>query len=124
MDFDNIFELLESVRLYQLRTRESLIPTTSVTGTTWGYATADSAFPSITWTISARTARESARARGTKEARRIQELLVSHMGRRQLLEELREGRLEYGIARRAEPLAALPEPPPAPSGPRQLHLPL
>lgn len=124
MEFDNIFELLESVRTYELRSRESLVPLTNVTGTSWGYSTADSAFPALTWTIPARVAKQTALARGTREGLRIHELLVSHMGRRQLLEELREGRLEYGIARRVEPQAPPPKPTEALNGPRQLQLPL
>ncbi len=121
MEFDNLFELLESVRMYPLRTKEYLISVTSVTGSTLGYATADSAFQSVTWTISARLAKKSAQERGTREARRIQELFVSHMGRRQLLEELRAGELEYGIARIQEAAEPTQEPD---NGPRQLQLPL
>jgi hypothetical protein len=122
MEFDNLFELLESVRMYPLRTKEQLIPFTSVTGTVLGYTTADSAFQSVTWTISAHAAKRTARERGTREAQRIQELFVSHMGRRQLLVELRAGELEYGIYRAPEPEEPLQEP--TASGPRQLLLPL
>jgi hypothetical protein len=124
MDFDDIYELLESVRMYRLRTKERLVPTMSVTGASIGYATADSDFPSVTWTITARAAKATALARGTREAQHIRGLLASYMGRRQLLEELRAGTLEYGITRAPVPEEALPEPPEAPSGPNQLQLPL
>lgn len=110
--FLDIFELLESVRQHELRPRECLIPLNSVDGTTIGYATADSNGPSLIWTIGTRTAKASALARGTKEARRIRELLCSHMGRRQILDELRSGTLEYGVAKVA---AAI--------GPKQLMIP-
>lgn len=116
MEYDNIFELLEAVRTYVLRPKEHLIPCTSVTGSALGYTTASETFPAIEWTIAARAAKRSAQERGTREGQRIQELFVSHMGRRQLLQELRAGELEYGIAR-------TPEPPQEP-GPRQLLLPL
>jgi hypothetical protein len=104
MEFDDIYELLESVRLYRLRTNETLVCTNSVTGVVIGYATADSGFPSVEWTIPLARAKDSALARGTKEARRIRELIGSYMGRRQLLEELRQGTLEYGIARVPAPV--------------------
>lgn len=127
MDFDDIFELLEAVRLYRLRPKERIIPTMSITGLYVGYATADSDFPSVTWTILVQKAKATAVARGTKEARHIRELLASHMGRKQLLEELRAGTLEYGVARAPAPVETAPEviqeailvP-----GPRQLRLPL
>jgi hypothetical protein len=124
MDFDDIFELLESVRLYRLRAKERLVPIMSVTGSHFGYATADSDFPSVTWTILAHRAKTTAVARGTKEARHIRELLATHMGRKQLLEELRSGTLEYGVSRASVPVEAPPEPAPAPQGPRQVLLPL
>lgn len=121
MEFDDLFELLESVRLYRLRTNETLVCTNSVTGTVIGYATADSSFPSVTWTIPLARAKESSLARGTKEARRIRELVGSYMGRKQLLEELRRGELEYGIARAPAPL---PEPEkPVEAGPVQCLIP-
>ena len=124
MDFDDIYELLESVRTYRLRTKECLVPTMSVTGATIGYATADSEFPSVTWSITARAAKTTALARGTKEAQHIRDLLASYMGRRQLLEELRAGTLEYGIARAQTFEEAIPEPSEASSGFNQLRLPL
>ncbi len=133
MEFDDIFELLESVRLYKLRGKECLIPTMSVTGAVIGYSTADGDFPAVTWSITVRAAKATALARGTREAQRIRELLASYMGRKQLLGELRAGTLEYGVARHAEPLEApikapepAPEPPQAlaPEGPRQALLPL
>jgi hypothetical protein len=120
MEYENLFELLEAVRTYQLRPKEQLIPTTSVTGSILGYTTASSAFPSVEWTISARAAKRSTQERGTREAQRIQDLFVSHMGRRQLLQELLVGELEYGISRTPEPVL-LPQ---DPKGPRQLELPL
>ncbi len=98
MVFENIYELLEAVRAYRLRSKESLIQVCSPTGTTFGYFTADSAFPSISWTIDLSVAKATALARGTKESLYIRELLTSFMGRRQLLQELREGTLDYGIA--------------------------
>ena len=119
MDFENLFELLEAVRTYQLRPKEHLVPLTNVTGSVLGYSTADSAFPSVEWTIPAQLAKKSAQERGTREAQRIQMLFVSHMGRRQLLQELRAGELEYGITRTPEPVLTPLEP-----GPRQLQLPL
>lgn len=119
MEFDNLFELLEAVRTYVLRPKEHLIPSTSVTGSILGYTTADSAFPANEWTISAQAAKRSAQGRGTREAQRIGELFVSHMGRRQLLQELRAGELEYGIGRSPDPIL-----PPQEPGPRQLLLPL
>lgn len=124
MEFEDIYELLESVRMYRLRAKESLVPSMSVTGTLIGYATADSDFPSVTWTIPLRVAKASAVARGTREAQRIRELLASYMGRRQLLEELRAGTLEYGYARPPAPVEAPPELPAPRSGPVQLQLPL
>lgn len=97
--FEDLFELFEDVRQYKLRPKERLIPVMSVTGTTVGYSTADSDFPALQWTIDLRRAKQMAQARGTKESRRIRELFSSHMGRKQLLDELREGALEYGVAR-------------------------
>lgn len=99
MEFDDIFELLEAVRLYRLVGKETLINFNSTTGSVLGYTTADSEARANTWTIATRRAKESARNRGTKEGERIRELLSSYVGRRQLLEELRSGTLEYGIAR-------------------------
>lgn len=124
MDFEDIYELLESVRMYRLRAKERIIPTMSVTGAFIGYATADGDFPSVTWTIPVRAAKASASARGTRESVRIRELLASYMGRRQLLEELRTGTLEYGVARTLTPVEAPPEPSAPPSGLVQLQLPL
>jgi len=100
MEFDDIYELLEAVRTYKLRPKERLIPVNSVTGTVIGYATADSEFESIEWTIPLARAKDTALARGTKEARYIRELLGSYMGRKQLLDELSKGTLEYGFVRR------------------------
>lgn len=97
-EFADIYDLLETVRAYELRPKEHLIPLNSVLGTEVGFMTADSDFPSISWAMSARQAKLTALARGTKEGRRIRELLSSHAGRRQLLEELRAGTLEYGVA--------------------------
>lgn len=119
--FSDIYELLETVRQYKLRPRERLVVTTSVTGSVMGYATADNGEPSIEWDIELRAAKETALARGTKEGERIRELLSSYMGRKQLLEELREGTLEYGLARAPEP-EAQSEPEPE-QGPRQCFIP-
>jgi hypothetical protein len=128
MEFDDIFELLESLRLYRLRAKECLIPTMSVTNTAMGFATADGDYPSVTWTIPTKVAKATALARGTRESARIHELLGSYMGRKQLLEELRAGTLEYGVARHAEsteePLEPVETVREAPQGPRQVLLPL
>lgn len=96
--FEDLFEMFEDVRQYQLRPKERLIPIMSVTGVTVGYSTADSDHPAIQWTINLRKAKAVAQARGTKESRRIRELFASHMGRKQLLDELRAGDLDYGYA--------------------------
>lgn len=105
MEFEDVYELFEAVRTYKLRPKECLITVNSVTGVTIGYATADSAFESIEWTMPLALAKETALARGTKEARYIRELLGSYMGRKQLLDELRRGTLEYGFVRRDGPEA-------------------
>jgi len=123
-EFDNIYELLESVRLYRLRTKECLIPVDSATGQMIGYTTADSDFPSVVWNIPVKLAKETALARGTKEAGYIRDLLSSYMGRKQLLEELRKGTLEYGFARSMPVLQVEPESEPEPvAGPVQCFIP-
>ena len=99
MEYQDIFELLEAVRTYELRPKESIIPFLSLTGDVVGYATADGGYVSEAWTIGIREAKQSALDRGTKEARHVRELLSSHMGRKQLLQELRTGTLEYGVPR-------------------------
>src|ERR1700733_6933382 len=96
--FEDLFELFEDVRQYELRPKERLIPIMSVTGTTVGYSTADGDHQALQWTIDIRRAKLAAQTRGTKESRRIRELFSSHMGRKQLLDELRSGSLEYGMA--------------------------
>lgn len=96
--FEDLFEMFEDVRQYQLRPKERLIPIMSVTGVTAGYSTADSDYKAIEWVINLRKAKAVAQARGTKESRRIRELFASHMGRKQLLDELRAGDLDYGMA--------------------------
>lgn len=118
LNFDNIFDLLESVREYRCQSKESLQPTGSVTGTHIGYVTADSAGPATTWLIPLKAAKASAMARGTREAEHIRSLLTSFMGRKQLLEELLGGDLSYGVARQHEPVVTIVE---VPLGPRQ-HL--
>lgn len=127
MEFHDIYELLETVREYKLRPKERLAVALSVTGTTIGFTTADSDFPSLSWTMGTRQAKLSALARGTKEGNRIRELLSSHVGRKQLLEELRAGTLEYGMARPPPPPQPEPEPEeleePEPTGPRQCLIP-
>lgn len=115
-EYSDIFELLESVRTHKLRPRESLVPVNSVTGLVIGYATADGD-SSVSWTMGLRQAKESATARGTKEVAHIIELLSSYVGRKQLLEELRSGALEYGIARPPGPVEAQP------AGPVQCFIP-
>lgn len=109
MVFEDIYEMLESLRGYRLRAKECLIQVGSCDGLTFGYYTADSEFRSVSWTISLRSAKETALARGTKEAHHIRELLSSFMGRYQLLQELREGTLEYGIAKPSRLVPALPK---------------
>jgi hypothetical protein len=117
MVFENIYELLEAVRTYHLRSKESLIQVCSPTGTTFGYFTADSAFPSISWTIDLSVAKATALARGTRESLHVRELLSSFMGRRQLLIELREGVLDYGVAATPRPPVGVIEiAPPLPAG--------
>jgi hypothetical protein len=103
MVFEDIYELLEAVRAYRLRSKESLIQVCSTTGLTFGYYTADSDFPTISWTIDLNVAKATALARGTRESLHIRELLSSFMGRRQLLIELREGILDYGVAATPRP---------------------
>lgn len=120
LNFTDIFDLLESVREYRLQPRERLQPTGSVTGTLIGYTTADGEAPSTAWLIPVRLAKETASARGTREAERIRGLLSSYMGRKQLLEELRSGDLSYGVSRVAEPVVTVVE---APAGPQQLLIP-
>jgi len=115
VEFDDIFEMLETVRQYSLRPKETLISLNSVNGSVMGYCTAHLEHTSIEWTISTKVAKSSARARGTKEGVRIAELLANAVGRKQLLQELRAGELEYGIARTPEP--------PAPPKPRQVTIP-
>lgn len=105
MQYDDIFEMLEAVRAYQLRPRECLIPTGSVTGTIIGYTTADSDEVAIRWTIEAKRAKAQATARGDE---RLRSLLASHMGRKELLAELRKGTLV--LASPLEPEQAAPEP--------------
>lgn len=123
MEFDDIFELLESVRLYRLRSKECLVVLPSTTGVDLGFATADGDFPSVTWTMPVRKAKATALARGTREASRIRELLASAAGRKQLLDELRAGSLEYGISRPPVHVEA-PEKPSPQQGSRQIQLPL
>lgn len=118
LNFDNIFDLLESVREYRCQPKESLQPTGSVTGTHIGYVTADSVGPATTWLIPLKVAKATATARGTREADRIRSLLSSYMGRKQLLEELLSGDLSYGVVRQYEPVVTIVE---VPKGPRQ-HL--
>lgn len=120
LNFDDIFDLLESVREYRRQPKERLQPTGSVTGTLIGYATADGDGPSTLWLIPTKVAKATASARGTREAERIRGLLSSYMGRRQLLEELLSGDLSYGVARQPEPVVTIVE---APAGPRQHLLP-
>jgi len=115
VEFDDIFEMLETVRQYSLRPKETLISLNSVDGSVMGYCTAHLEHASIEWTISTKVAKNSARARGTKEGVRIAELLANAVGRKQLLQELRAGELEYGIAHQPEP--------PAPPKPRQATIP-
>ena len=107
MTFDDIYEMLESVRAYDLRVGECLIQVGSCDGLTFSYATASKEFKSVSWTMALRLAKSTAlaRARGTKEAQHIRELLSSFMGRSQLLRELREGTLHYGIAAPPRPPA-------------------
>jgi hypothetical protein len=94
---DNIFELLEAVRQHKLETRECFLPINSVKDRDVGFTTADGDGPAVTWTMPTKLAKESAIERGTPEARRIKDLLGNHMGRIQLLTELRAGTLDYGI---------------------------
>lgn len=96
--FEDLFELFEDVRQYKLRSKECLIPISCTDMRSVGYSTADGGHQAIKWTIDLRRAKQSAQARGTKESRRIRELFSSYMGRKQLLDELREGTLEYGMA--------------------------
>jgi len=117
MEFDDIFELLEAVRSHQLGPKETILVMNSITGSTLGYVVSDRPQPPC-WVMPARLAKQTANARGTREAVRIRELLGSHMGRKQLLEELRAGTLEYGIAR--PPPVSEPQPDP---GPQQCTIP-
>lgn len=115
VEFDNIFELLESVRQYELRPKEAIIPLNSQNGSVLGYATAHPEFRSVEWSMPTRLAKITARDRGTREASRIQEMLSTYVGRKQILQELREGSLEYGIYR--------PPAPPAEPKPTQCTIP-
>lgn len=117
MDFEDVYEMLEAVRQHPLTGRERIIPLNSVNGTRVGYTTADGEQQAVTWTIGAKTAKASAIARGSRESQRIRELLGSYMGRRQLLDELRAGTLDYGLAQM--PI----EHQDAPHGPRQCLIP-
>ena len=110
--FDNIYELLESVRIYELPPKETLIQVTAPDGKTFGYYTADGPQPAESWVIDLKVAKSTALARGTKEALHIRDLLSSFMGRRDLLLELRQGTLEYGIAALPGALTEVSEGPP------------
>ena len=112
VEYTNIFELLEAVRQYELRPKEAIIPLNSVNGSVLGYATAHPEFRSVEWAITRRAAKNTAAARGTRESLRIRDLLANSVGRKQLLQELREGTLEYGIAHHPEPPAATSKPAP------------
>jgi hypothetical protein len=121
MEYQDLFELLEAVRQYESRPKESLILLNSVDGSRVGYVTAHTEHPSLEWSISRRSAKTSALARGTREALRIRELLGTSLGRKQILHELREGSLEYGISRGPwEPVDVAPGPA---AGPHQCLIP-
>lgn len=115
VDYSDIFELLEAVRQYELRPKESIILLNSVKGSVLGYVTAHPEYPSIEWAIPTKSALNSARARGTREGVRIRELLGNSLGRKQILKELRDGSLEYGIMRMPEPVG--------PPKPKQMTIP-
>lgn len=91
MDFEDIFELLEAVRAYELQPGEALIPFNSVTGTELGYVTADGPGPAVLWKIATKKAKTSALTRDTREGHRVRELLGSYVGRKELLEKVRKG---------------------------------
>jgi len=101
-DYEDVFELLEDVRGYNLRPKESIIPLNSVDGTVIGFVTAHTEYSSIEWRIPMRLAKATALARGSKEGVRIRDLLCNNVGRKQLLQELRDGDLNYGVAQRKE----------------------
>lgn len=97
LKYDNIFELLEAVRQHRLGPKECFLPINSVKDRDVGFTTADGDGPATTWVMLTKVAKENALERGTPEARRIRDLLGNHMGRIQLLTELRAGTLDYGI---------------------------
>ncbi len=98
MDFEDIFELLEAVRAYELRPGEAIIPLNHVTGIELGYVTADGPDPATLWKMGTKKAKASASARDTREGRRVRELLGSYMGRKELLERARKGSLQYAAS--------------------------
>lgn len=106
--FEDIYELLESVRAHELRPKESLVPLNSRYGTVIGYTVADTEGATDTWSIPIKLAKASALARGTRESVQIADLLTSYMGRKQLLEQLRDGTLDYGISKMANPPSDAP----------------
>lgn len=101
-DYEDVFELLEAVREYELRPKESILPLNSVDGTVVGYVTAHTEHRSIEWRIPMRLAKATALARGSQEGARIRDLFCNYTGRKQLLVELLSGTLEYGIPQRKE----------------------
>jgi hypothetical protein len=90
-EFSNLFELLRAVRAYELQKGEGLAPSNSIRGTHVGFCTVDSVGPSTRWVISIDALRAS--CEGSEEAQGVYHLMRSHQGRRELLLDLRAGKL-------------------------------
>lgn len=92
--FEDIFEMLESVRTHKLGPGETIQPTNSAKGAYLGFATADTRGPATRWTISVEDLKRSCEARTSDEAYEVLRRMRSFQERRILLMDLRSGKLE------------------------------
>lgn len=114
MFYENVFELLEAVHNYELRDGECIIPSSSEKGTHVGFCTADGDYQSVRWIISIRDLKTS--AEGSPEI--YQQMRLLHT-RRELLHELRAGRVD--LERPVEPVPELESEAP-PKSPEEAEL--
>lgn len=94
IEFEDIFELLETVRTHKLGKGECIMPANSVRSTHVGYLVADSKGPATRWTISVADLKASCSARTSAESQDIFTKMRAYQERRKLMEDLRSGKLE------------------------------
>lgn len=93
MEYEDVFELLESVRTHELGPKEVLIPSCSERGTHVGFCTADGNAPSTRWTISTANLKKSCEGRTSEEAQNVYGRMRFFHLRKSLVEDLRSGTL-------------------------------